>query len=960
MASSKNRQPVCSAAAFILIVGYCGPARAVEFAGGTGAADDPYQIATAEQLLSIGSDANLLNKHFVLVADIDLDPNLPGGRVFDRAAVAPDVDDAQTYFQGTAFTGSFDGDGHVVKNLHINSAEHYLALVGYVGSRGQIRNLHVEGAHVIGANANYAGCLVAQNDGKVIGCSSEGFVTGIQRVGGLAGRNDGQVQQCEASVQVVGSPHAGCVGGLVGWNRGTVQSCHAAGAVAGELDVGGLVGLNLNVVRSCYATGPVTGQTGVGGLVGENGRSDSMGLNGLICFCYATGRATGTKQVGGFVGYSPGTTGCSMWDIETSGWPYGEGAIGLTSAQMKDAAVFSLNGWDSDPNWVIEDGNDYPRLAWEGSRGVALGEPNLAWLDGSGTARDSYKITTADQLCCLSIAGNLWNRHIVLMADLDMTGKRLHPIGIPQGFRAVFEGNGHVIRNLTMDAKGANVAGIGLFGWVEREGLIRNLKIDNIAISVGPWSRYVGTLAGYSLGTIMNCAAEGTIADAGQSSYLGGLVGLPNTAIVMNSRAACVLTCADGSQYAGGLVGYNWKADIVNCLACSRVVVPGGLVIGTGGLVGKNDAGYIRGSFWDTDKSGISKGEGTGLITRQLQQMQTCADAGWDMVGERANGTADLWLIPAAGGYPELAVFSAEYERPVLQGSGSGDDPYRIATAEDLGAVSHYSSLACYRLEADVNLAGITWKTPPMPEFHGVFDGSGHSIVNLTVTGRRQAGVFGFIGPDGSVFDLAVDEAEVIADRYGWCVGVLAGRSSGELQRCSASGSVRGSDQVDGMGGLVGYNYYGTISACRAAAAVTDDGACQELGGLVGRDYSGHIQDSYAWGSVRAPSGTYVGGLVGYAREGEIECCYAATPLAGAKSLGGLVAYSNQAKITAGCWDTQVSGQLAGAAGMGLTTAQMQTRQSFASLGWDFADTWMICEGRDYPRLRWEGVECSE
>ena len=65
-----------------------GGAGAVEFAGGTGTADDPYQIATADQLIAIGSDPNLLDKCFVLVADIDLDPNLPGGRIFSEAVIA--------------------------------------------------------------------------------------------------------------------------------------------------------------------------------------------------------------------------------------------------------------------------------------------------------------------------------------------------------------------------------------------------------------------------------------------------------------------------------------------------------------------------------------------------------------------------------------------------------------------------------------------------------------------------------------------------------------------------------------------------------------------------------------------------------------------------------------------------------------------------------------------------------
>jgi len=58
--------------------------RAGNYAGGTGEPNNPYQIATGEQLISIGSDPNLLDRHFVLLDDIDLDPSLPGGRIFSN------------------------------------------------------------------------------------------------------------------------------------------------------------------------------------------------------------------------------------------------------------------------------------------------------------------------------------------------------------------------------------------------------------------------------------------------------------------------------------------------------------------------------------------------------------------------------------------------------------------------------------------------------------------------------------------------------------------------------------------------------------------------------------------------------------------------------------------------------------------------------------------------------------
>ena len=67
---------VCSLVVWI-VSGSGGVAMALPFAGGTGEPNDPYQIATAEQLIAIGLDPNLLSRNFVLVADIDLDPNLP-------------------------------------------------------------------------------------------------------------------------------------------------------------------------------------------------------------------------------------------------------------------------------------------------------------------------------------------------------------------------------------------------------------------------------------------------------------------------------------------------------------------------------------------------------------------------------------------------------------------------------------------------------------------------------------------------------------------------------------------------------------------------------------------------------------------------------------------------------------------------------------------------------------------
>jgi hypothetical protein len=94
-----------------------------KYSGGSGTPDDPYQIATAEDLMLLGETPEDYDKHFILTADIDLDPNLPGRKVFGMAVIAPDIDPTWSKvesnpYDGRAFAGVFDGNGYVIGNLH--------------------------------------------------------------------------------------------------------------------------------------------------------------------------------------------------------------------------------------------------------------------------------------------------------------------------------------------------------------------------------------------------------------------------------------------------------------------------------------------------------------------------------------------------------------------------------------------------------------------------------------------------------------------------------------------------------------------------------------------------------------------------------------------------------------------------------------------------------------------------
>ncbi len=146
--------------------------------------------------------------------------------------------------------------------------------------------------------------------------------------------------------------------------------------------------------------------------------------------------------------------------------------------------------------------------------------------------------------------------------------------------------------------------------------------------------------------------------------------------------------------------------------------------------------------------------------------------------------------------------------------------------------------------------------------FDGVFDGLGHTISNLTIyrPGDTQVGLFTFLGnSDVKIRNVGLVGASVTG--AGYSVGGLVGYNNfGTISNSWLSGgSIEGGSYV---GGLVGYNYHGTFSnSCVSGnSSITGN---NDVGGLVGYNDRGTITDSYATGNVTG-GGYHVGGLVGY------------------------------------------------------------------------------------------------
>ena len=179
-----------------------------KYGGGTGEPNDPYLIYTAEHLNALGAEPNDYDKHFKLMADIDL-----SGYVYDRAVIAPYLNNDWGVLQGTAFSGSLDGGFHEIGNLTIEG-DSYLGLIGRITWYSKIRNLTISRAKITGTG-DYIGILGGLDEtgrghwrdpdpGQIANCSVSGTVQGRDYVGGLLGSSGVSIEECSVNADVYG------------------------------------------------------------------------------------------------------------------------------------------------------------------------------------------------------------------------------------------------------------------------------------------------------------------------------------------------------------------------------------------------------------------------------------------------------------------------------------------------------------------------------------------------------------------------------------------------------------------------------------------------------------------------------------------------------------------------------------------------------------------------------------
>lgn len=367
---------------------------AQSFAGGAGTKEDPYRIASAEQLALLAADVNSgvahkthTKEYFVLTEDIDL-----GAHRWTPLGYGDCI-------SAKSFTGFFDGNGKKITGMYVdergkNSNAGLFGNIAAVGSEdATVQDLTVENGKVftgddIEGEAYAAGVLLGSitvlgggnvEYAVVKNCTVSGVVTSPRNAGGLAGDvSYTHFENCSAAVEIEGKS---CSGGFVanayisefadcvakgkvkstGWSTGgfagllftsnTVRHCAALGDVsAADWNLGGFAGYTeaTTVIENSIAMGDV--KSLAEGFMPKAGAFVGTDWDGTLSLvrCHAAGAVTAleTKEgaVGGMIGCAEDGTkaqGCSYDGEKNSQYPT-IGAGEPQSCEIADATTVQV------------------------------------------------------------------------------------------------------------------------------------------------------------------------------------------------------------------------------------------------------------------------------------------------------------------------------------------------------------------------------------------------------------------------------------------------------------------------------------------------------------------------------------------------------------------------------------------------------------------------------------------
>ena len=539
-------------------------------------------ISNAEELNSLQrvaenmNDRNALSYNFVLKNDID-------------ASGLVDAKGKSTYNTigggNTAFTGTFDGDGHTIVGLQAKGG-----IFGKLGSGAVVKNINIASSVFTGINTgDSVGAVAAENNGgSISGISSYGnTIKGSGGViGGLVGKNYGAISNSADQSTVIAGANT-VAGGIAGIN----------GTDAGNFLIGTLENVQSNSAVTTGSLGAGEYASNLGGIVGKNEMLlNKYNINNVSAHG-VTGKTGNTKTSGGIVGTNEGRISNAYNESIIHGSGNIGGVAGHNVTHASNSKLAELNDVANAVEIIGDAGSqnvgglvgmqDHATTNQGRNTGAITGCTNVGGMVGYNTA-DSY-------------LKNLENSPQATITGITNVG----------GIAGVNEGEISADNQLNLVNSGK------IYGWKNVGGIAgkNSGKIDNVNSNINLYvidettrnalkgtagidanAQFFGGVTGENVGIITNATNRARV-DAAQASYVGGIVG-KNTSDgdkvgqllgMGNSNEGLVI----GKNYVGGVIGKN-EVDITGTADESVGIVNSGTVIalagGAGGIIGENSA----------------------------------------------------------------------------------------------------------------------------------------------------------------------------------------------------------------------------------------------------------------------------------------------------------------------------------------------------------------------------------
>lgn len=448
--------------------------------------------------------------------------------------------------------------------------------------------------------------------------------------------------------------------------------------------------------------------------------------------------------------------------------------------------------------------------------------------------------------------------------------------------------------------------------------------ITNCAANKGGGVYFCGDTFTMSGGSITNCKAGngggvdirsstfnlsgGTI--SGCESTRGGGVYLHNPECTFTMSSGSITGC---SALAGG--GVYMESDpestftmeggsITNCMATGEGAGYGGGVLMSNGRFTMNDG----------EISGCTANEGSSICTYG------------------SSTASDVTLNVNTVARSIVLSYQLNGTTCRMEGLGTSAYPYQIENGTQLllfqsivnGTYSPTQAAnpaACAELTNDIDMSSIANFAPIGTEtdsYIGTFNGNGHNISGLTVSGSGTAGLFGCVwGAVIQSINLWDSQITATGDYAGGIVGFAKGAA--KIENCSTNNIEINAGLH--IGGIIGHGEASTkISNCTNTSILT---GAFNVGGIAGSLNGGSITNSGNSGDLSATwENGCVGGIVGFARKGQISTCYNTGKVTGGSNadVGGIVGTFQSSFSISDCYNVgdvhggKLTGGIAGSA----------------------------------------------